>query len=148
MIPRYPIQLIKQTDQSVNPDGSLSTAFFYVIRDLFNRSGMAPGYPFQVGAALVAQGAAQSTALQLTVDYNEVLTGNGGVLLTALAPDQQQWVYNGTGGNLNVYPALGGQIDADAVNQPYVLANGKTQIFTCTKLLATGASFYRSLQLG
>ena len=68
--------------------------------------------------------------------------------LRHLAPDQQQWVYNGIGGNLNIYPALGGQIDADAVNLPYVLANGKTQIFTCTKLLATGASFYRSLQLG
>jgi hypothetical protein len=148
MIPRYPIQLIKQTDESVNPNGSLSTAFFYVIRDLFNRTGMAAGYPFQVGAGLVAAGAVQSTALQLTEDYNEVLTGNGGVMLTALAPDQQQWVYNGLGGNLNVYPALMGQINALAVNAPFVLGSGKTQIFICTKLLTTGGSFYRTVTLG
>jgi hypothetical protein len=148
MIPPYPIQLISQKDQSVNPDGSLSNKFFFLIRNLFNRTGMASGYPFQVGAALVAQGATQSAALPLTVDYNEILTGNGGVLLAALQPGQQQWVYNGIGGNLNVYPALTGQINAEAVNAPYVLANGKTQVFTCTKLLTTGGSFYRTLVLG
>lgn len=128
---------------------TLVNTYYYLLQTLYKRTGNNTGVASTVGQGLAATGASQTLALQLTDDYNEVLTGAGlGVMLFQLQPPQQQWVFNGTVGNLNVYPQIGGQIDALAVNDPYVLASGTTQIFTCPDLLANGVSFYRSCQLG
>lgn len=127
---------------------SLTNGAFYLIRALFLRTGGASGVPNTVGSALVASGANQANGLALANDYNEVLTGSGGVVLAKLQPGQLQWVFNGLAGNLNVYPFLSGEIDGLAVNAPFVLGNGKTQIFTCVKLLASGGCFYRPTTLG
>lgn len=148
MIPVWPQQLIGPKDEVLSQAGGFSRSAFYLIRALFNRTGGESGLIDTVGAALVASGNALANALVLSHDYNEVLTGGGGVALAQLQPSQFQWVYNGVGGNLNVYPPVLGEIDALGVAAPYVLANGKTQIFFCVKLLATGGQFFRSLQLG
>ena len=147
MISLNPYQLPGTTVDMAKGDGSPTTQYYYLFRALFLRSGGQSGIPFTVGANLTAAGIGQSTALVLTNDFNEVLNGSGGVSLAALQPGQFQLVFNGLG-SLNVYPAVNGQIDAIAANGPYSLANGKTQIFWCPKLLASGVALYRSLQLG
>lgn len=149
MIPLYPWPQFPQQNAQITPGGAASRSFWFFLQALFNRTGGDSGNADTVGIGLTAAGSAQATALVLSDDYNEVLTGSGdGVMLANLQPGQRQSVYNGTGGNVSVYPFTGGQIDADAVNAAYTLGNGKTQIFVCYKLLASGAPFYRSTQLG
>ncbi len=131
----------------IKGSGPPTKEYYYLFRSLFNRGGGNTGISFTAGANLTASGTGQSNALVLVNDFNEVLNGSGGVTLTALQAGQFQLVFNGLG-SLNIYPAVNGQIDALAVNAPYSLANGKTQIFWCPKLLTSGGSFYRSLQLG
>jgi len=147
MIPLNPAQLVAQNDpwmQGSQP----SIPFFQLIRSLFLRTGGASGIPFTVGANLAAAGVNQATALALVNDFNEITSGSGGVSLDALQAGQFQWVYNGLGGNVNVYPARNGQINALTVNSAFVLGSGKTQMFWCPKLLGTGAPFYRTITLG
>lgn len=147
MIPRYPQQLPPQEGQWIKGQ-SLNLPAFSLLKALFLRSGGNSGIPFTVGAALVAAGVDQPSALGLSNDFNEVLSGSGGVALAALQPGQWMLVFNGLGGGLNVFPASKGQIDALAVNAAYPLNAGKTQIFWCAKLLTSGGSFYHSVQLG
>ncbi len=146
MIPQYPYQLLTQTENWIT-GGSPSTRFFYLIRALFNRTGGSSGIPLTVGPALVAAGVGQSTALVLANDINEVLTGSGGVALASLQPGQLQIVYNGLGGNLNVYPVHNGQINALGNDAPFVLGSGKTQFFICYKLQTNGGPLYRTVTL-
>jgi hypothetical protein len=149
MIQAFPFQWRPST-AIVDPKTGILTQYGqYLLLALYNRTGDGSGIPLSVGNDLEATGATQQTALGLTNDYNEVLTGSGGgVALLALKPGQSQIVFNGSGGNIDVYPPAGSQIDSDGVNDPYLLGNDKTQIFTCWGLLASGAPYYRSLQLG
>lgn len=146
MIPLNPNQLPAQNENVIH-GSQLTAKFFYLIRALYNRTGGNSGIPFTVGSSLVAAGADQAHALALGNDFNSVTSGSGGVALAQLQPGQFQVVFSGIG-SLSVYPFLKGQIDALAVNSPYILSNGKSQLFWCDSLLATGGSFYRSLQLG
>ncbi len=147
MIPVYQSQMLSRIAKWVNNDRTPDTSFFYLIFDLYRRTGGQSGIPFTVGKDLVAAGTLQTNALMLSDDFNEVLTGSGGVMLKALQPGQFQIVYNGIGGNLNVYPSLpNGQIDG--ITTAYTLANHKTQIYWCAKVLANGGAFCRSIQLG
>ena len=148
MTPLYPTQL-PANSSIVGNNGSASVAFSNFLLSLFSRTGGQSGIPNSVGASLVAAGASLATALILVDDYNEVLTGSGGVALSDLQPGQVQWVYNGLGGSLNVYPnsALG-QINALGNGAAFVLGTLKTQIFWCTKLKANGGQFYRTVTLG
>jgi hypothetical protein len=114
---------------------------------LFNRTGGATGIPFTSGASLVASGATQAKALQLVNDYNEVLSGSGGVSLFALQPAQSQVVFNGSGSTITVFPASGGQIDGNAINAGISLGNNTFGFFTAFELLAGGGTLYRSFQL-
>lgn len=149
MIPLFPTQLLAENVNWVKGDGSPVAAFYYLVRALFNRTGQNNGIPFTVGSGLMAQGSFQSSALPLTNDLNDVTGGSGGVVLDNLHPGQLQLVYCGIASGLNVYPAPFGQIDALGVNNPYSLANGKSQIFWCPSLLPNSSgSQYRSLQLG
>ena len=83
-----------------------------------------------VGLSLVASGATQATALQLTDQWNVVTSGSGGVLLAVSQPGQIQIVFNKSGSGINVYPPPGYNIDAAAANVAYSLANPKVQIFS------------------
>lgn len=148
MIPLYPAQLISKRDKIVESDGTATNIFVYLVKALFDRSGMQAGIPFSVAAAVVAAGTTQATATVLAADFNDVLTGAGGVALAQLQPAQTMVVFNGLGGNLNVYPTGAGSINALAAHAPFVLGTGKTQIFTCRSLNAQGGSFFRTVTLG
>ena len=128
----------------IGKDGSLANPFRIFLQSLWNRTGQGTGIPLQVANALPATGETQATALQLNEDLNEVLSGSGGgVVLLPLEVGQWQSVFNGTGGNVLVFPAPGYNIDALAANAAYTLANLKTQIF-----FAYQPTQLRSLQLG
>lgn len=149
MIPLFPTQLLAQNTPYMNGDGTPVTAFYFLVKALFDRTGQNNGIPFTVGAGLVPAGTSQADALPLVDDFNEVIAGGGGVVLDALRPGQLQLVYNGSGANLNIYPALAGVIDALTPNVPYSLPNTKTQIFWCSSLMSgSGGPQYRSVQLG
>ncbi len=147
MITPYPTQLLTQTEDWIT-GGSPSTRLFYLIRALFNRTGGASGIPLTVGSKLVGAGVDQSSALVLANDVSEILSGSGGVALASLQPGQLQIVFNGLGGNLNVYPVKNGQINALGNNAPFVLAGGKTQFFICYETQANGGPLYRTVALG
>lgn len=146
----------RQGTRLVDPEtGILVRDGIDLIRALYNRTGQGTGIPLTVGNNLTALGTTQAGALELINDLNEVLNvsaGNTGVRLLStlgtLKPTQAQWVYNGTGSGINVFPPSGGQIDSLGTNNAYSLANGKQQIFTCWGLLASGVPYFRSLQLG
>ena len=148
MIPLFPQQLPQPTVPIVAQAGVATHPFLYLIRALFNRTGGNSGIPFTVGQQLIAAGTMQANALALSNDFNEITSGSGGVTLSNLQPGQFQFVFNGLGTALSVYPFGIGQIDLLAVSAPYVLAAGKTQIFPCYEQLPSGAPFYRSTQLG
>lgn len=98
-----------------------------------------------VATGLAATGTVQADALVLTMNWNEVTTApvSSGVELAALGIGQPSKVWNAGANALNVYPPVGGQIDALAVNAPYPLAVNKCQEFD--QLTAT---HWRSTQLG
>ena len=106
---------------------------------------MDTGVPNQVDTGLAAKGATQTTALELALDWNEVLTTpvGDGVRLIAMQPGQAQTVFNGGANTLKVYPPSGAKIDALATDAAYSLAAGKTQIYCCYS-----TTQIRSVQLG
>ena len=131
MISLNPAQF-PQGQQSIVDKGGVLTQFGrFLLLAMFNRGGGPSGIPIQVITGLVATGSTQADALQLTTDWNEVITSaaGSGVQLSPLQPGQPQRVYNGGSNGLNVYPQIGVAIDALDVNMPYVLAPGKTQEF-------------------
>ncbi len=148
MIPLNPQQLPPQKSKWHEGGGQASTPAFYLMRSLFLRTGGNSGIPQTVGTAITASGANHATAQPIKDDFNQVTHGVGGVMLHPLKPGQFQVVANNMAGNLNVYPASQGQVDALAVEAPYVLAPGKSQLFWCVSLASTGGSMYQSLQLG
>jgi hypothetical protein len=146
VIPTFPYPQLPST-AFVDRNGILTPAVgYYLMRQLWGRTGQGAGVPLQVANGLAARGTTQATALALTLDINEVLTvpALSGVVLIALQPGQAQEVYNGDAANaLLVYPALGSKIDALGLNAAYSLAHGKTQIFT-----AYSTTQLRSFQIG
>jgi hypothetical protein len=85
-----------------------------------------------ISTALVATGANQATALQLSSQWNEVDTvpAGSGVLLSTYQPGQAQIVFNGAPANaLLVYPPPGYQINALGVNVGFSLAAGSRATF-------------------
>lgn len=86
-----------------------------------------------IATGLEAQGTTQSTALQLTSQWNEITSaiggGTNGVLLDAFQPGQAQSVFNNSGVTINVYPPPGAKINSLGVNVAYSLTNGSRQTF-------------------
>lgn len=149
MIPIYPYpQFPPQSERILDGGGKMLQPFYYLLRALFLRGGGNSGVPNTAANALTATGNSQATALQLTNDFNAVLLGSGGVSLYPLQPGQWQLVFNRTGGNLNIYPDVGGEIDQLSINAPYVLATTKSQLFWCATTFASGGHVYRSFQPG
>ena len=145
MIPQFPVQFTP-TSPVVDGGGILTTIGRNLIQAIWNRTGQASGIPDQVANNLKATGTTQATALQLNDDWNEILSvpAGSGVILMELQPGQEQRVFNGDPAQaLKVWPAVGYQIDALGLNQPYSLAHGKTQLFD-----AYSTTQIRSVQLG
>jgi len=121
--------------------GTLSSDGYQYFLALINTLAAAiPTASLTIG--LVAQGASQATALQLTSPWNVIASaaGGSGVLLLSYNPGQSQTVFNQSGSPINIFPPSGSTIDALAVNAPYVLSSGKMQIFnveTATQILST-----------
>lgn len=141
-----PLQNPDTSRQIADPaDGSLSQNGANIFQGLIDRTGGPSGIPLDITNDMVATGTTQAGAAQLTSDLNEVVTtpAGSGVLLVVTDPGKQQWVFNGGVNPLNVYPPSGMGIDAIAVNGPYSLASGKTQVFTVYDI-----DQLRSLQLG
>jgi hypothetical protein len=138
----FPAQFTPRTPlvdpETGQPNQTYGWAFFLA---LFNRTGGGTGVPLTVGQSLVAGG----TPLALTNDFNEVLSGAGGVSLFALKPGQFQVVFNGTGAAINVFPALKGEINALGANAAFSLAAGATQMFWAAEILASGGTLYRTM---
>lgn len=150
MIPTNPAQLLPATSNVITSGPQNATVFtnawYRWLLAIFNRTGGESGQPNQVADDLTATGTTQATALALAVDWNFVtaVPAGSGVILMSLQPGQEQRVYNLDPANtLKIYPADGCAIDADAVNGPYSLAAGKTQVFSAETITQ-----YRSLQLG
>lgn len=83
-----------------------------------------------MGAALVAAGTTQATALPIVNDINmfaTVAAGTGGVLPSFGSAFVA--VFNGGANSLNVYPPVGGTINGAAVNTPFVVTAGKSTTF-------------------
>ena len=148
VIPLNPHQMPASTVRLTKHDGTPTTPFYYLLHSLFQRGGGNTGVINTSGATLSAAGASQADAPELVNDFNEITDGTGGVRLKALQPGQQHRVFNGTAGNLNVYPATDGQINALGNNTPYVLPSGTTQIFWVPALMSNGGSQYRTITLG
>jgi hypothetical protein len=124
--------------------GILSSQGYQYFLGLLN--GIAGAIPTATLAAqIAAAGTNQATALQLAYQWNVITSGaaNTGVLLEALQPGQDQVVFNASGSSKNIYPPPGYQIDAQAVNAAYALANNKMQIFNFVS-----ATQINSTQLG
>lgn len=136
MIPLYPTSTTNGREQFVDDKGVLTQFAYYIVNALLNRTGMSGGVLGQVDGGLTAEGTTQATALQLSLDYNEILTtpAGSGAQLHDLKPGQWQYVFNGGANALSVYPADGAKIDALATDAPYALAAGKAQVFTSFEL--------------
>ena len=126
----------------IDPKGAMTNQGMSFWRALWNRTGAGTGLTNGVNLAIVGAGASQTTATALTQDWNQ-LTTSGGVILPALTGGQAVLVANEGGGNANIYPPVGSQIDALGVNSPYVLATLKLQLYSYFS-----ASQIYSLQLG
>lgn len=148
VVPLNPHQFPSSKAKLVNQDGTATDLFFFFLQSMFNRGGGSTGLINNAQAALAAKGLGQNDATQLTHDYGEVLTGSGGVRMTAVQPGQQHRIYNGTTGDLNIYPPTGGQIDGLGINQPYVLGTGKSQQIWASSIMSNGGTQYRSITLG
>lgn len=145
MIPIYTGQMPTQNSEFVARNKNviaLVYSAFQFLQTLFNRTGAQSGIIDQVLSPVTGGGSTQAAAASLTKDYNKVTGGTAGVLV-ALQPGQRQIVKNVSGGNYNVFPASGYQIDSLGLNQPYPLGNTKSQYFWCS-----GPNQLESLQLG
>ena len=114
------------------------------MRALWVRTGEGSGVPDSVDTYAGAGSTyADAAPLGDAVNYVATVGVGTGVSLFDMQPGQTQEVINAGANALNVYPFVGGVIDALGTNGAYSLASGKTQIFRC---IASGV--FISLQLG
>lgn len=115
---------------------------------LWNRTGAGTGIVPKVtdvlnDGTLTATGATQADAFAVSADWNwfGTVPAGTGALILPLKPGNDIQFYNGGANSLKVYPPVGSQIDALAVNAPFVLAAGKLRVFECwsmTQLFSFG----------
>jgi hypothetical protein len=87
----------------------------------FTGTVTAPFVNSGVNAAIAAAGTTQATGTALTTSVNVVTSGTGGVVLPSGVAGMLVTVINTTGAAINVYPAVGAQIDAMAANTAFSL---------------------------
>lgn len=136
-IQSYPYQYRQSAKLTDPKTGIPSSDGVDLILALYNRTGQGNGIIPSVSDPLVAAGTTQATALGLAKDWNYVATvaAGSGVIILPLKPGNDIQVYNAGAHNLNVYPPVGSQIDALAVNAPFVLGAGKLRIFQCWQIV-------------
>ncbi len=118
----------------IDPMGLVTTPWMAFLRAMFGRTGQGTGTPFSAGDNLVAAGTTQATALALTNDWNNITSGaTFGIILPALTMGQSVVVFNNAGGNIKMYPPVGGALTvlgvATGINLPYVSAAPDSLIF-------------------
>jgi hypothetical protein len=115
----------------VNPDQTLSNDGYQFLLGLLSQAeSQIP--TATVNQSLEATGTNQATALQLTAQWNEVVTvpSGSGVLLASFHPGQTQVVFNASSANaLKVFPPPGFSINALAENAAFSLAAGARATF-------------------
>lgn len=84
-----------------------------------------------VTTQIIAAGTTQATATQLGSLWNQVnvAPANSGVIMEPFGIGTATVVFNDGANTLKVYPPVGYLIDGGAVNDPYLLAAGKSQTF-------------------
>lgn len=100
---------------------------------------------FSTDTAVTGAGAAQGDAAVLDTEWAVVtVTPPGsGVMINSFGPGVASTVFNRGANALNVYPPVGGSIDALAINAPYPLPASKMQVFS-----QIGPAQWASMQLG
>lgn len=144
MIGSFPATIPPPRTAFVALDNTLTKDARYLLIALFNRTGQGTGLP-SVSIGLSAKGTTQADAMILASDWNSIDTvpANSGVIIPVLAVGADCIVWNAGANALKVYPPVGSQIDALAVNAAYSLSTGKMQWLRCLSSTAM-----RSMQLG
>jgi hypothetical protein len=95
------------------------------------------GTLYSTSATVTAAGASQGTATGLTSSFNNVVSvavGTGVVLQTPTAAGYIVGIINNGANPLNVYPSVGGTIDAAGTNNPIVLPVGASITLQATSV--------------
>lgn len=79
---------------------------------------------FDPAATFAAAGSGQSSATTLTSNHAIVSSGSGGVIMADA--EQMYFVQNGLGGNLTVYPPVGGTFTGESQNAGLTVPTGKS----------------------
>jgi len=126
-------QNFPQTALNHPQTGRLTTDGRLLHTTVWQRTGGGSGIPTVVHTALAATGSTQHDALTLAADWNDVQTTStgAGVVMPVMKPGNDITVRNEGPSPLNVYPFAGAQINALAVNAPFVLAPGTQMEFRC-----------------
>lgn len=112
----------------VDAKAQVTTPWMAFFRAVYNRTGQGNGILYTTESGIAGAGTTQATATALGNDWNEVATTSvgGGVILPSLTGGQQVVLFNNTGGNLNIYPPVGGTITflgaSLGLNNPHVSA--------------------------
>lgn len=109
-----------------NPTGIQAKALFYVFPDFTSLNPITPLYPNLQGlTAHAGGGQANATHLNLGINVVTVVaTANDSVVLPVDVLGQTVIVTNRGANNLNIFPALGDNIDVLAPNTAYSLTPG------------------------
>jgi hypothetical protein len=113
----------------VDKDGIVTQVWWRFFFGLFTRN--ASTVPYLVSTALTATGTTQADALALESEWNEITStpANTGVRLSGFGVGLNSVVFNQGGGNLKIYPPVGGAIDALGTDNPFTLANNTVRDF-------------------
>jgi hypothetical protein len=132
-----PLQSPLVQDDGTGQLSQMATPWYLLFRTMFARTGGGTGAPSLVPQVTNDTGASQASATPLIPGVAFVNGSGGGVVAAAQQAGQFTVVFNVGGSNTNVYPPAGAQINALGVNAPFVVPNGKCQIFfwqTATQL--------------
>ena len=125
----FPPQITPIVDQKQQ----VTTPWMAFFRALYLRTGESVGTPFSTSNNLVSTGTTQATALPLVDDWNNITGGGFGVILPAMTMGQSITVMNNSGGNVSIYPPLGGNLNVlgavTPTNVPYVSTAPDAVIF-------------------
>jgi hypothetical protein len=128
----------------IDPKGVPNTDGKYLLLSLFNRTGGNDGIVPVVQTGLIAQGAAQTTALLLAGDWNEVDTvaPGTGVQMPSMKPGNDITVLNNGANPLNLYPFGGAGIDGGAINAPISIPVGQLRYLQCWTTTAMRTAYH------
>ena len=91
-------------------------------------------HTFSLDATISAAGTVQGDATSLTKTFNVITTAtaNQGVILPNAMSGLRYTVINGSGAEVNIYPAVGHTINNGTSNSPIVIPDGSTKFLVGT----------------